>query len=197
MISYMIHPLKRLYFWSVNLSVKVVRKSKLWERVCCLIKCHFFLCNNSQTDEKPLSSLGWPLLQPEQPRNRCPKGHMWLQQAEEPKFKGGSVQWGLTQCSATAFVLKVPHHFWSGTIPNCPGRLMICNWFIGLLTPETPLDTLTTQLLIKAASIPHQDLKVSQQSTTKFCSKIPYLLLSSALLRATFRQVHVFLSSSF
>lgn len=82
-----------------------------------------------------------------------------------------------TGISATTLVLRVPHHFWSGTIPNCPGRLMICNWFIGLLTPATLLATLTTQLLLKAASIAHQGLNLSQLSTTKFCLKISYLLL--------------------
>lgn len=82
-----------------------------------------------------------------------------------------------TAITATTLVLRVPHHFWSGTTPSCPGRLMICDWFIGLLAPGTPLATLTTQLLIKAASVTSQGLKVSQLSTTKLCLKISYWLL--------------------
>lgn len=70
-----------------------------------------------------------------------------------------------TQTSATAFVLKPTHRFWSDTTAHCPGRLIICISSIGLLTADMALDPLTTDLLVKQPPLPTRSQKAHSWAT--------------------------------
>lgn len=145
--------IKIILLTSINLSVKLMKKAKPWESICCLIRCHFFLYNDSQTsDGKALSKLGWLLLWINSyitvPKDTYDCSKLWRIKTQT---------WVCTMRSlhkALPLPLSSNPPIDSGLIQH-PRRVMICIWYIELLTPDIAPDPLTTYLLIKAASVVH------------------------------------------
>jgi len=171
-----------------------MKKSKLWESICWLTRCYFFLNDSQTTKEKTLSKLGWLLLQPDQLRPHCPKGYIRLQYTVENLNPDvGLYNDVFTQSSATAFVLKPTHRFWSGTTPI----VLVDLWFVsGILDCWLQIWLLTPwphTCLWKKPPLSSRSKKAhswAQNFTWKFVTR----WRASALFRAIFRQVCACLS---